>query len=497
MEKYVLSLDQGTTSSRAIVFDKKGEIRGVAQQEFTQIYPKPGWVEHDPTEILSSEMASVQQALIRAGITIENIDSIGITNQRETTILWDKKTGKPLYNAIVWQCRRTEEKVKAMLQKDPSLDEMVYDKTGLKLDPYFSASKIEWILDNVEGAREKALKGEVLFGTVDTYLLWHLTGRKVHATDHTNASRTLLFNIHTLTWDEDLLKLFNIPKSILPEVHPSSYEYGFTEVSLLGKKVPITGIVGDQQGSLFGQLCVKNGDVKNTFGTGCFLLMNTGDKPIKSNHGLLTTLAASLDDKPQYVLEGSVFIGGATVKWLMEEMHLLNTPAESEKYANKCTDTDGVYFVPAFTGLGAPYWDGDARGIVTGLTRGTTKEQFIRAGLEGIAYQVYDVLKAMENDLGIDIRTLCVDGGVCKNNFIMQFESNILKAEVKRPKVIEVTALGAAYLAGIKTGYWKDIEDISKNKEIERYFFPQMDDEERTKKIHGWHLAVKRAMLHD
>ncbi len=497
MEKYVLSLDQGTTSSRAIVFDKKGEIRGVAQQEFTQIYPKPGWVEHDPTEILSSEMASVQQALIRAGITIENIDSIGITNQRETTILWDKKTGKPLYNAIVWQCRRTEEKVKAMLQKDPSLDEMVYDKTGLKLDPYFSASKIEWILDNVEGAREKALKGEVLFGTVDTYLLWHLTGRKVHATDHTNASRTLLFNIHTLKWDEDLLKLFNIPKSILPEVHPSSYEYGFTEVSLLGKKVPITGIVGDQQGSLFGQLCVKNGDVKNTFGTGCFLLMNTGDKPIKSNHGLLTTLAASLDDKPQYVLEGSVFIGGATVKWLMEEMHLLNTPAESEKYANKCTDTDGVYFVPAFTGLGAPYWDGDARGIVTGLTRGTTKEQFIRAGLEGIAYQVYDVLKAMENDLGIDIRTLCVDGGVCKNNFIMQFESNILKAEVKRPKVIEVTALGAAYLAGIKTGYWKDIEDISKNKEIERYFFPQMDDEERTKKIHGWHLAVKRAMLHD
>lgn len=497
MEKYVLSLDQGTTSSRAIVFDKKGEIKGVAQQEFTQIYPKPGWVEHDPTEILSSEMASVQQALIRAGITIENIDSIGITNQRETTILWDKNTGKPLYNAIVWQCRRTEEKIKAMLQKNPSLDEMVYDKTGLKLDPYFSASKIEWILDNVEGAREKAEKGEVLFGTVDTYLLWHLTGRKVHATDHTNASRTLLFNIHTLKWDDDLLKLFNIPKSILPSVHPSSYEYGFTETSLLGANVPITGIVGDQQGSLFGQLCVKNGDVKNTFGTGCFLLMNTGDKPIKSNHGLLTTLAASLDDKPQYVLEGSVFIGGATVKWLMEEMHLFNIPADSEKYANKCSDTDGVYFVPAFTGLGAPYWDGDARGIITGLTRGTSKEQFIRAGLEGIAYQVYDVLKAMENDLGIDIRTLCVDGGVCRNDFIMQFESNILKAEVKRPKVIEVTALGAAYLAGIKTGYWKDIEDISKNKEIERYFFPQMDDEERTRKIHGWHLAVKRAMLHD
>ena len=497
MEKYVLSLDQGTTSSRAIVFDKKGEIKGVAQQEFTQIYPKPGWVEHDPTEILSSEMASVQQALIRAGITIENIDSIGITNQRETTILWDKNTGKPLYNAIVWQCRRTEEKIKAMLQKNPSLDEMVYDKTGLKLDPYFSASKIEWILDNVEGAREKAEKGEVLFGTVDTYLLWHLTGRKVHATDHTNASRTLLFNIHTLKWDDDLLKLFNIPKSILPSVHPSSYQYGFTETSLLGANVPITGIVGDQQGSLFGQLCVKNGDVKNTFGTGCFLLMNTGDKPIKSNHGLLTTLAASLDDKPQYVLEGSVFIGGATVKWLMEEMHLFNIPADSEKYANKCSDTDGVYFVPAFTGLGAPYWDGDARGIITGLTRGTSKEQFIRAGLEGIAYQVYDVLKAMENDLGIDIRTLCVDGGVCRNDFIMQFESNILKAEVKRPKVIEVTALGAAYLAGIKTGYWKDIEDISKNKEIERYFFPQMDDEERTRKIHGWHLAVKRAMLHD
>lgn len=495
-EKFVLALDQGTTSSRAIVFNHKGEIVSLAQQEFNQIYPHPGWVEHDPKEILSSEMASVQQAIIRAGLSVSDIDSIGITNQRETTILWDKNTGKTLYNAIVWQCRRTEDYCKDLL-KDPSLDDEVYNKTGLRIDPYFSATKIKWILDNVAGARKLAEKGELLFGTVDTFLLWHLTNGKVHATDYTNASRTLLFNIHTLKWDDDLLKLFNIPKSILPEVHPSSYLYGYSDEKILGKRIPITGLVGDQQGSLFGQLCVKKGDIKNTFGTGCFMLMNTGTEAVKSAHGLVTTLAASLDDKPEYVLEGSVFIGGAAVKWLRDGMRLIKDAEETERYALECKDTDGVYVVPAFTGLGAPYWDGSARGLITGITRGTTKEQFVRATLEGIAYQVYDVLKAMENDLGIDIRCLCVDGGASKNNFLMQFEADILKAEVKRPKVVEVTALGAAYLAGLKTGYWKDIEDISKNKEIERNFFPEMDDSERTVKIHGWHQAIHKAQLHD
>ncbi len=495
MEKYILSLDQGTTSSRAIVFNHKGEIVGLAQQEFNQIYPNPGWVEHDPREILSSEMASLQQAIIRANITVNQIEAIGITNQRETTIVWDKKTGKPIYNAIVWQCRRTDEYCKSLL-KDETLIDKIYDKTGLRLDAYFSASKIKWILDNVAGARKKAEKGELLFGTVDTYLLWHLTNGKVHATDYTNASRTLIFNIHTLSWDEDLLKLFDIPRSMLPAVHPSSYLYGYSEADVIGRKIPITGIVGDQQGSLFGQLCINKGEIKNTFGTGCFMLMNTGDEPIKSKHGLLTTLAASCDDHPQYVLEGSVFIGGAAVKWLRDEMRMIKDAEDSETYALKCKDTEGVYVVPAFTGLGAPYWDGSARGIITGITRGTTKEQFIRATLEGIAYQVYDVLKAMENDLGIDIRTLCVDGGACKNNFLMQFEADILKAEVKRPKVVEVTALGAAYLAGLKVGYWKDCEDIKKNKEIEKYFFPEMDDSLRAIKIHGWHQAVKLVQMH-
>ena len=495
-EKYVLALDQGTTSSRAIVFNKNGEIVGLAQQEFEQIYPKPGWVEHDPKEILSSEIASLQMALIRAGITYSDIDSIGITNQRETTIIWEKSTGKPIYNAIVWQCRRTEEYSKTILQNE-QLSNMIYDKTGLKMDPYFSASKIKWILDNVEGAREKANNGELLFGTVDTFLLWHLTGGKVHATDYTNASRTLLFNIHTLKWDQELLDLFEVPASMLPSVHPSSYNFGSTNVDYISREIPITGIVGDQQGSLFGQLCVNEGDVKNTFGTGCFLLMNTGNTPIKSNHGLLTTLAASLDEKPQYVLEGSVFIGGALIQWLRDEMRMIKDAKESEDYAYKCKDTDGVYVVPAFTGLGAPHWDGEARGLITGITRGTKKEQIIRACLEGIAFQVYDVLKAMENDLGIDIRTLCVDGGACKNNFLMQFEADILKAEVKRPKVVEVTALGAAYLAGLKTGYFKSIEEIKKNKAIERYFFTEMDDEERRVRIHGWHQAVKRSMLHE
>lgn len=497
MKKYILALDQGTTSSRAIVFDKSGEIVGMAQEEFKQIYPKPGWVEHNPLDILSSQMASLFGAVTGAGLNIRDIEAIGITNQRETTIVWDKSTGKPLYNAIVWQCRRTEDYIKELL-KDESLDELVYEKTGLRLDPYFSASKIKWILDNVKGAKEKALRGELCFGTVDTYLLWHLTGGEVFATDYTNASRTLLFNIHTLKWDEDLLKLFDIPSSMLPNVYSSSHLFGKTRIDQIGAEIPITGIVGDQQGALFGQLCVNKGDIKNTFGTGCFMLMNTGDTPIKSKHGLVTTLGASLEGKrPDYVLEGSVFIGGAAVQWLRDELRFVKDAAKTEDYSIKVKDTGGVYVVPAFTGLGAPYWDGDARGIITGITRGTSKEHLIRATLEGIAYQVYDVLKAMENDLNIDIKSLCVDGGACKNSFLMQFEADILKAEVKRPKVIEVTALGAAYLAGLKTGYWKDIEEIKSNKEIEKTFKPTMEDELRCYKLKGWHKAVRLALIHD
>ena len=497
MGKYILSLDQGTTSSRAIVFDRLGEIVGMAQEEFNQIYPKPGWVEHNPIEILSSQMASLFGAITRSGLTMKDIDSIGITNQRETTIVWDKKTGKPIYNAIVWQCRRTEEYIKELL-KDDSLDELVYNKTGLRLDPYFSASKIKWILDNVKGAREKAEKGELCFGTVDTYLLWHLTGGKEFKTDYTNASRTLLFNIHELKWDEDLLKLFDIPASMLPTVHPSSYMYGKTMVEQMGAEIPITGIVGDQQGSLFGQLCVNKGDIKNTFGTGCFMLMNTGKCAIKSKHGLVTTLGASLEGKrPDYVLEGSVFIGGAAVKWLRDELRFIKDASKTEDYSLKVKDTGGVYVVPAFTGLGAPYWDGEARGLITGITRGTSKEHIIRATMEGIAYQVYDVLKAMENDLNIDIKSLCVDGGASKNNFLMQFEADILKAEVKRPKVVEVTALGAAYLAGLKTGYWKSIDEIKENKEIEKIFMPTMTDDLRCAKLKGWHKAVKLALIHE
>lgn len=496
-DKYILALDQGTTSSRAIVFDKKGNIKGMAQEEFMQIYPKPGWVEHEPKEILSSEIASAFSAVIRAGITVKDIDAIGITNQRETTILWDKKTGTPVYNAIVWQCRRTDEYCKE-LSKNSSIDDMIYDKTGLRIDAYFCATKIKWILDNVPLARELLEKHELCFGTVDTYLLWNLTGGEVFATDYTNASRTLLFNIHDLKWDDDLLNLFGIPKEILPEVHPSSYLYGYTDVELLGAKIPISGIVGDQQGSLFGQLCINKGDIKNTFGTGCFMLMNTGEDCIRSKHGLLTTLVASLDgEKPNYALEGSVFIGGAAIKWLRDELRLFKDLSETETYSLKIKDTDGVYVVPAFTGLGAPYWDGEARGIIVGITRGTSKEHIIRATMEGVAFQVYDVLKAMENDLNTDIKTLCVDGGASKNNFLMQFEADILAAEVKRPKVVEVTALGAAYLAGLKIGYWKNLDDIRNNKEIDKVFIPTMSKEERTRRIHGWHKAVRLCLIHE
>lgn len=494
--KYILALDQGTTSSRAIVFDHKGEIIGMAQEEFAQIYPKPGWVEHEPKEILSSEMASIYGAITRAGITFKDISAIGITNQRETTILWDKLTGKPIYNAIVWQCRRTDEYCKE-LSKNQDIDNMVYEKTGLRIDAYFCASKIKWILDNVKEARDLLEKKQLCFGTVDTYLLWHLTGGKVFKTDYTNASRTMLFNIHNLCWDNDLLALFGIPRDILPDVYPSSHLYGYTDKDQFGYSIPITGIVGDQQGALFGQLCVNKGDIKNTFGTGCFMLMNTGNDAIKSKHGLITTLAASLDNqKPDYVLEGSIFIGGAAIKWL-KDIELIKSVSETEKLSLEVEDTDGVYVVPAFTGLGAPYWDGEARGLIIGITRGTKKAHIVRATMEGIALQVYDVLKAMENDLGIDIKTLCVDGGASKNNFLMQFEADILAASVKRPKVVEVTALGAAYLAGLNIGYWHDLDDIRNNKEIDKEFIPSWDKQKRTEKIHGWHKAIRLSQIHE
>ena len=490
-KKYVLALDQGTTSSRAIVFNKQGEIMGSVQQEFPQIYPHTGWVEHDPIEILGSQVGVISEALIRAKTTAKEIAAIGITNQRETTIIWDRKTGAPVYNAIVWQCRRTAPYCDEL--KEKGYADMIYDKTGLVLDAYFSATKIKWILDNVEGVRERAEKGELAFGTIDTYLIWHLTKDHVHATDYTNASRTMLFNIHTLKWDEELLELMNIPRSLLPEVYPSSHLYGYSDKTILGASIPICGVVGDQQAALFGQLCVNKGDIKNTYGTGCFMLMNTGDEAIKSKHGLVTTLAASLDDHPSYVLEGSVFVGGALVQWLRDEMRMIKNAAETEKYATSVESSNGVYIVPAFVGLGAPHWDSQVRGTVSGLTRGTKKEHFIRASLEAIAYQVYDIYTAMENDLGIKVKTLNVDGGASQNNFLLQFEADVLLADVVRPKVVEVTALGACYLAGLKVGYWKDIEDIRNNKVIERVFTPSMDLGKRERRIKGWEIAVAKA----
>ena len=431
--KYILALDQGTTSSRAIVFDKQGNILGKAQQEFPQIYPKPGWVEHDPHDIYGSQVGVIVEALIRANVSATDIAAIGITNQRETTFVWDKNTGKPVYNAIVWQCRRTADYCEKL--KEDGLADMIYEKTGLVLDAYFSATKLKWILDNVDGVRARAEKGDLLFGTVDTYIMWQLSRGRIFATDYTNACRTMLFNIHTLTWDDDLLKLFDIPRCMLPEVHPSGYNYGMTDETFIGREIPICSVVGDQQAALFGHLAVEEGDVKNTYGTGCFLLMNTGHKPVKSTNGLVTTLGASLDDKPPYVLEGSVFIGGAINQWLRDEMRMIKQAAETENYAKKVPDTNGVYIVPSFTGLGAPYWDPDARGTITGVTRGTQKEHFIRAALEAIDYQVYDLVNAMQRDANVKIKSLNVDGGASANNFLMQFQADILNATVVRPKV--------------------------------------------------------------
>ena len=488
--KYILALDQGTTSSRAIVFNKQGDIVGVKQQEFPQIYPQTAWVEHDPQEILASQLSVIAQALVKAGITASDLAAIGITNQRETTIVWNKETGKPIYNAIVWQCRRTSEYCEEL--KKQGIDKIIYSKTGLVLDAYFSATKIKWILDNVSGARELANEGKLLFGTVDTYLMWNLSSKeeRIHKTDYTNASRTMLFNIHTMDWDDELLEIFDIPRSMLPSVHPSSYEFGYVNETIIGAKVPICGVAGDQQAALFGQLCTEKGSVKNTYGTGCFLLMNTGDVALNSKHGLITTLAATIDSKPQYVLEGSVFVGGALIQWLRDEMKIIDNASCTEEMATQVDSSEGLYIVPAFVGLGAPYWNSNVRGIITGITRATKKEHLVRASLEAICYQVHDIIRAMEQDLGKKVETLKVDGGACINNFLMQFQADINKSNVSRPKVIEVTAMGAAYLAGLKVKYWESIEELKKNQEVDRVFVPSMNEEKRKNMINGWDDAL-------
>ena len=491
MEKYVISLDQGTTSSRAIIFNHEREIVGVSQKEFTQIYPKAGWVEHDPIEIWNTQKEVMLDVLQKCNIRIDQIDSIGITNQRETTIIWDKNTGKPIYNAIVWQCRRTSEYTEKLIQQGYS--EMVYSKTGLPIDPYFSGTKIKWILDNVDGAREKAANGELLFGTIDTWLMWKLSGGEIHATDYTNASRTMIYNIHTLEWDEELISLLDVPKNILPKVCPSSYMFGYTDEKEFGAKIPISGVAGDQQSALFGHLCIEKGMVKNTYGTGCFSLMNTGKEAVESKRGLITTLAASQEDgKPQYVIEGSVFIGGAVLQWLRDELKMISSAREADEISEKTPDSNGVYLVPAFVGLGAPHWDPYARGTVVGLTRGATKEHFVRAALESIAYQVFDVIHAMESDMGTKIVNLSVDGGASRSDVLMQFQSDILNTKVIRPKTIETTGLGAAYLAGLATGFWKNIDEL-KSSEPNKIFEPKMDKTRREELLLGWEVAIGHA----
>lgn len=492
-EQYILALDQGTTSSRCILFDKAGQIKSLAQKEFTQSYPKPGWVEHNPREIWSSQLAVATEAMANIGATAADISGIGITNQRETTIIWDRETGEPVYNAIVWQCRRTSDMIDRIVAEGKT--DMIREKTGLVPDAYFSGSKIGWILDHVEGARERAKRGELCFGTVDTWLIWNLTGGKVHATDYTNASRTMLFDIHKLEWDDEQLALFDIPRSMLPEVYPSSYTFGLTSPNVLGGPIPITGAAGDQQAALFGQCCFNKGEAKNTYGTGCFLLMNTGHDPIQSKNGLITTIAASTSEDVEYALEGSVFVAGASIQWLRDSMRMIKSASQSEEYADEVFDTNGVYIVPAFTGLGAPYWDQYARGTVVGITRGCKKEHFIRATLESIAYQTEDVLRAMQEDAGVELPELKVDGGASANNFLMKFQADISGKKVRRPKCIETTALGAAYLAGLKTGYWKDKDDIIDNWSQGREFAPTMDEDERAALLKGWKRAVKTALV--
>ena len=492
MKKYILALDQGTTSSRCILFDKQGHICSMAQKEFEQIYPHAGWVEHDPMEIWASQLSVATEAISKIGATGENIEGIGITNQRETTIVWNRHTGEPVYNAIVWQCRRTAERIKDMVKNGWS--DYIQKTTGLVPDAYFSASKIAWILDNVEGARKKAEAGDLLFGTIDTWLIWNLTKGSVHVTDYTNASRTMMFDIHNLCWDEKILAYFGIPKSMLPKVCPSSSVYGYTDSGILGCKIPIAGAAGDQQAALFGQCCFSEGEVKNTYGTGCFLLMNTGEQAVNSKNGLLTTIAASFENNVQYALEGSIFVAGAGVQWMRDEMDLFRDASETEKYADSVEDTNGVYVVPAFTGLGAPYWNPYARGTIVGLTRGCKKEHFVRSVLEAMAYQTYDILKIMEKESSVDIVSLKVDGGASKNNFLMQFQADVLDVNVLRPECVETTALGAAYLAGLAVGYWKDLKDIRNNWALSRSFEADMPQELRKQKLDGWERAIRCAL---
>lgn len=490
MKKYVMALDAGTTSNRCILFNKKGEICSVAQREFPQYYPRPGWVEHDANQIWATQISVAVEAMQKINAEASQIVSIGITNQRETTLVWDKETGEPIYHAIVWQCRRTAEYCDSL--KAQGLSEMIREKTGLLIDPYFSGTKLKWILDNVPGARQKAEAGQLLFGTVETWLIWKLTKGRVHVTDYSNASRTMMFNIHTLKWDTDLLKLLDIPEQMLPTPKPSSCIYGYTDASFLGAEIPIAGAAGDQQCALFGQTCFDVGDVKNTYGTGGFLLMNTGHQPVRSQNGLVTTIAWGLNDQITYALEGSIFVAGAAIQWLRDEMRLIESSVDSEYYAKKVHNTNGCYVVPAFTGLGAPYWDPYARGMIIGLTRGVNKNHIIRATLESMAYQVNDVIRAMEADAQVSLGQLKVDGGACANNLLCQMQTDICRAPVLRPKCVETTAMGAAYLAGLATGYWQDLEEIRANWQLDKLFTPVMTLDQSKKQIAGWKKAVAR-----
>lgn len=493
MDKYIMALDLGTTSCRCIIFDKNGRICSAAQKEFTQYFPQPGWVEHDAEEIWATQTGLMYEAMSKIDITINEIAGIGITNQRETTVLWDKETGRPVHKAIVWQCRRTAGYCDEL--KKLGMAEFFRSKTGLVLDAYFSATKLRWLLDNTIGARERAEKGELLFGTVDSWIIWKLTGGKVHVTDYSNASRTMLFNIHTLKWDEEILRVLKIPQQILPEVKPSSHVYGYTDSKLFGREVPIAGAGGDQQCALFGQTCFERGEVKNTYGTGGFMLMNTGTSPVNSHNGLVTTIAWGVDDKVEYALEGSIFVAGAAVQWLRDELGLIRDAAESEVLAKSVPDANGCYVVPAFVGLGAPYWDQYARGAIVGLTRGVNRNHIVRATLESIAYQVNDVLMAMQEDSGMPITSLRVDGGACDNDFLMQFQADILNTSVVRPYCIETTAMGAAYLAGLAVGYWRSKDEILANHVIAAEFKPQMGQAKRESLLQGWHNAVKAASV--
>lgn len=489
MAKYVMALDAGTTSNRCILFNEKGEMCSVAQKEFTQYFPKPGWVEHDANEIWSTQLGVAVEAMQKIGASAKDIAAIGITNQRETTIVWDKHTGEPVYNAIVWQCRRTSQYCDQL--KEQGLTEEFRRKTGLVIDAYFSGTKLKWILDHVDGVRERAQQGELLFGTVETWLIWKLTRGAAHVTDYSNASRTMLFNINTLEWDQEILEQLHIPQGMLPEVKPSSTIYGMADPSFFGAEIPVSGAAGDQQAALFGQTCFHAGEAKNTYGTGCFLLMNTGEKPVFSKNGLVTTIAWGIDGKVSYALEGSIFVAGAAIQWLRDEMRLIDSAADSEHMAKKVKDTNGCYVVPAFTGLGAPHWDQYARGTIVGLTRGVNKYHIIRATLESLAYQVHDVLEAMKADAGMALNSLKVDGGASANNFLMQVQSDIIDAPVNRPSCVETTAMGAAYLAGLAVGYWADKEEVIKNWTIDQIFRPQICEEERQQRIKGWEKAVK------